>query len=1125
MGWSIHTAPDTGLLVEALARTLAVAPADPFTAEVVAVPTPGIERFLVQRLAAEFGASSAGDGVCANVRFPSPAQVAGDVLAAGSGLTVQEDPWAPGRLAWHVLAAIEASMSQGWAGPLRHHLRETSDRPRGDRRLALAAGVADLFAGYAAQRPALSLAWAAGRAEDGAGSPLPERLRWQFELWRVVRDAVGVADRGERLAEVTARLRAGELDLDLPERLSLFGPTRIPADQLACFTALAWSRDVVVYVADASGARWAALTGHAVPRHVPGRARGAAVDVVGSVSAGVPGALRRDLVEAQIRAQVGHPLLRSLGRDSAEMQLRLQAEGPATVVGHHHPAAGRHLLGWLRDDIAADTVASGGRVLGPGDRSVRVHACHGRPRQVEVLREELLHTLAADPTLQPRDILVMCPDLAGFAPLVTAVLGTAEQPVDSRAAGLRVQVADRSPSLSNSVLVVLEAMLVLLAGRVTANELLDFVALPAVATRLRADDEAMARLRQLAVAAGARWGLHPAHRSTLGLPEVAANTWQAAVDRMLLGVAMSTDGLPTIGRVLPLDEVGSGDAQLVGRFAELFAVLCQAWDALQSARPLAEWIGLLQGWLDAACEPPAEQRWDAPAAAAVLNGLVDDAGPGADTLRLDAAELRLLISERLAGMRPRSRFRAGGVTVSGLLPMRSVPYRVVVLLGLDDGVFPRQTVASGDDVLALEPLLGERDPASEDRQLLLDAVMAAGDRLVITYSGADPRTNEDRPPAVPLAELLDALDATATLPGGRVRDQVLVRHPLQPTDEANFIPGRLGEPDAFSHDPTARRGAQALRGTPTPVPTLAGAAATTPVVAEVTLAQLARFWRHPVQGFLRDGLGLTASTWDDAACDDLALHADALQAWALGNELLGWLEQGEDPTRAWTAALLSGHAPVGQAGVAAVNAQITTAQRIHLEAAARRVGAARTVPVDHHLPGGPRIVGTVVGLYDTGLVRTTFSKAKPKHRLPIYLDLLALAAATGQQPTAWLVHSGGVERLTLADTADQAAARLSRLAQTYAQGLARPLPLPLESSWTWHTHPHLTGPRRVAKTAVTWSKSPGGDQYDAAHVRVWGVGAPFEAIHAPAAPGAPGVSWFEDLAALLWGGLLIGAPS
>ena len=97
--------------------------------------------------------------------------------------------------------------------------------------------------------------------------------------------------------------------------------------------------------------------------------------------------------------------------------------------------------------------------------------------------------------------------------------------------------------------------------------------------------------------------------------------------------------------------------------------------------------------------------------------------------------------------------------------MRSVPHRVVCLLGLDDDAFPRKAPRDGDDLLLDDPWIGERDPRSEDRQLLLDALMAASERLIITYTGNDERTNKRRPPAVPVGELLDTIDDTARCEG------------------------------------------------------------------------------------------------------------------------------------------------------------------------------------------------------------------------------------------------------------------------------------------------------------------------------------------------------------------------
>ena len=188
--------------------------------------------------------------------------------------------------------------------------------------------------------------------------------------------------------------------------------------------------------------------------------------------------------------------------------------------------------------------------------------------------------------------------------------------------------------------------------------------------------------------------------------------------------------------------------------------------------------------------------------------MLQQAGSRADTaLRLP--DIRALLDQHLAGRPTRANFRTGTLTVCTMVPMRSVPHRVVCLVGLDDGVFPRLGVVDGDDALARDPMTGERDIRSEDRQLLLDAIGAATEKLVITYTGANEYSGQPRPPAVPLDELLDTLDMTTT---EKIRKRIVIEHPLQPFDIRNVIPGELVPNVPFSFDPTALRAAQASAG-------------------------------------------------------------------------------------------------------------------------------------------------------------------------------------------------------------------------------------------------------------------------------------------------------------------------
>ena len=179
----------------------------------------------------------------------------------------------------------------------------------------------------------------------------------------------------------------------------------------------------------------------------------------------------------------------------------------------------------------------------------------------------------------------------------------------------------------------------------------------------------------------------------------------------------------------------------------------------------------------------------------------------ASAVALSCDDIRSLLAERLKGRPTRANFRTGHLTVCTLVPMRSIPHRVVCLLGLDDGSFPRHIERDGDDLTARDQRVGDRDARSEDRQLLLDALLAAQDHLVVTYAGRDERSNLRRPPAVPVGELLDVVEHTVRTPTGRVRDAIVFEHPLQPFDKRNFERDAAGAGPAveFRRTPPRRR--------------------------------------------------------------------------------------------------------------------------------------------------------------------------------------------------------------------------------------------------------------------------------------------------------------------------------
>ena len=1062
----LHRGPSTELLAGGLAELLAEPLPDPFAEEIVVVPARGVERWLTQRMSHRLGAGPrGGDGVCAGVRFLNPHSLV--ALLTG---TTDDDPWDPDRFVWPLLETIDASLDEPWCATLAHHLGHDAEGEsaelRRDRRFSVARRLAGLFASYAVQRPQLLVDWREGRDDDGWGTQLAGDLSWQPFLWRSLLQRIDAPPPDVRHRVAVDAIRAGS-DLALPDRLSMFGHTRLPTTELQLLRAVAEVRDVHLWLPQASPGAWARL---AEPT--------------------ASGPVRR--ADDESGRLLSHPLLSSLGRDSRELQRSLVLLGDVVDRElHDDRPTPDTLLGWLQQDLRQDQHSGPvTRSMRLHDRSVQVHACHGPARQVEVLREVLVGLMEDDPTLEPRDVLVMCPDVEAYAPLFSATFGLAEVVGDQGHPGhqLRVRLADRGLAGTNPLLGLAATLVQLAGGRATASEVLDLAGSVPVRHRFGFDDEELAELTQWVDRAGIRWGLSPMLRRSFGLEGFDENTWEAGLHRVLAGVAMA-EGAGFVGGRVPLDDVGSSSIDLAGRLAELVDRLEVAVRSLRSATTVSTWISALGEAVGSLGSVASQDAWQQAQLDRELSSVLDASDGSHRSTPLGLADVRRLLEHRLQPRPTRANFRTGHLTVCTMVPMRSVPHRVIALVGLDDGVFPRATVADGDDALLRAPVTGERDARGEDRQLLLDAVLAAEEHLVLTYTGANVTNNQPVPPAVPLDELLDALELTA--PGAR--EAVSHRQPLQPFDPANFQVGDGLPP--FSFDAAASGAASALQQERLrPLPFLAAPFERRPD-PDVALADLQSFYRNPVRGFLRMGIDVSVPEEHVESSDAMPVALDHLEEWALGDRVLRKILDGADAQAVLQAELLRGTLPPRKLGQLALEDVCTKVQALRDAAADHREEAVpASIDVTVELGDGRRLTGVVPDVRGRRIVRVNYSKLSAKHRLAAWVDLLALSAAHPDR--AWTAATYGWSKrygkegpawsILHVEAAD-ALPRLRALVDVFDRGLCEPLPLFAKTSAAWAFAAHRGNDAdSAAHNAWRGSDAYPGERSDPAHVRVHG---------------------------------------
>ena len=1087
----VHRAESGAVLAEGLSRLLADPLEDPFAREIVAVPAKGVERWLTQRLSLRLGTSllagiASNDGVCANVVFPSPRQLLEDTVAEMSpDLGERLAMWAPRRLTWSVLAALDGNLDEDWCRLPRQYLfpNDAGEDEASDRRLGFASRVARLFDAYARSRPEMLARWATGEYVLSDGSPIAAPEQWQPRLWRSVLDALGGPSPMDLHTQLVEEVRTHPKRLALPRRLSVFGPSRMTRRNLEMFHALAEHRDVHLWLHHGSPALWESVSRS-------------------------PAAVRR----SEDITPVSNPLLRSLSRDVRELQMLLRTYAPDhTSVHHPSPVLSEDsdLLRKVRGDLATDTVPETPAALHTADRSVQVHACHGRTRQVEVLRDVVVGLLADDPTLEPRDVLVMCPDIETFAPLLSAVFAPRSPGHETHPAEqIRVHIADRALHQSNPVLAVLDALLEFGTARHTANEVLGFAELPAVARRFRWDDQTREQLRAWTRASNVRWGLKDADRSQWQLNRVTDGTWRHGVDRLLLGAAFdaANDDTRPVAQLLPAEDIDSADLDLLGRFAEFLDRVDAAQSLLTQPHTATEWADILLEVTTGLTLPDPDAPWQSLQLRELLQEvLTDNVGGAASHLVLTLQEVRPALREALAGRPTRAGFRTGALTVCELVPMRSVPHRVVILLGMDDGAFPRQSVRDGDDLLARDPWTGDRDPRSEDRQLFLDAIGAASEQLIVIYTGHDQRTGAPVPPAVPLGELLDALNRTAVGADGQsARETVTTHHPLQPFDPRAFITGALATARPFSFDPRAYAGAISAAQDRSAPPLLADTPLPTLTPSDVALEDLVALLSHPARGFLRQRLQISTTEVDEALEDSLPLELTALEQWALGDRVLRELLKGSDTARIRDRELARGTLPPGPLGTQELNVVGPRAKAIARAADPLLLEEAESYDIDVDLGDGSRLLGTVNSVRGTCLTGIGYGSLGPRHRLSAWLRLLALTVTFPNE--TWQAVTLGLDRdrtqcarSTLRPVSAEVAGRLIRqYVALYRDGLRAPLPVSPRSSEAYAVRRSSGTPPQLARSeaARQWNdawKVPG-EQSDDAHTLLFGAAEPFEVL-------------------------------
>ncbi len=1013
-------------------RSIASPMSSPLAPETIVVPARGWESWFSRRLAHQ-------RGCWAQFRFMLPGQWISQTLE-----NCLDADQAPNReqdaLTWIIARHLPGLLDDDAFGAVRSYMFQPEGGTDLQRLIDLSRCISDLFDRYLLHRPELIEGWNQGIDWPDCGVPTPPAAAWQRRLWQAI-----TQDKRRRYRSVSAMADDLKTSIQpgtdqIPERLSVWLSGSVVPAHLRFLEAVGEHSNVGLFVLSPACEYWGDMYGK---RQLLRKLREHSQS------------LRQFCAEHHV--DLLHPLLASMGELSRQQQMlmvdldsspwRIRDVTADSFEEDDSSAEEVPLLNDLQSDIHFATEPEHREL--PRDNSVRIHSCHSAIREVEVLHDRVREALEDDPQLAPEDIAVFCPDLDNYAPLIQAVFGLTRP---GTAGHIPFQVAGRSARRTRPMIDAWLKVLDVFESRVSATDILDLLNTEVVRDRVGLDLSEVEKIAEWLDDAGVRWGLDAEHRQSEDLPGTDLNTWEFGLDRLTLGYAMPPASSQIVGQVANLDRVEGLSGATLGRLWSLISRLRQWRDRISQDRPVAEWrepLGrIARDFLETDLDETGYQ---------IVLDAIDKVATLAEDGDFDTpVSFAVAVREvtRQLDSASAASFRHGGIVFCDLGAVRSLPYKVICLLGMNDGLFPRGDRSVGFDLMRFHRTLGDISPRDEDRHLFLEAMLAAGNRLIITCQGQDVRDQRPRPPSVPVQELLDVLEQTDDTDG--IRDTLFIRHPLQ-AFAPQYFDGQSDVPASF--DSVALLAAQRLQGQPEQTAVFAeeplavparlndGAATeATDEVESLSIGDLRTLHEKPWRLFLRRvGVGDISVAEDGKDREPLVL--DSLEKWQAGDVWLSQTQAGVSEDVIAQQLVRTGSIPAGSAGESVVRSLKQDAARIVASMQKAELSAStESLPI--HLPiADVLLTGEVRGWTGSAIHRGMFSKVKVKYAVRLWIDHLLATATCNRvlEPAALIGRDGKMVTLQGIEP-DQAIAHLETLAGIWRMGCCLPLPFFIDDS-------------------------------------------------------------------------------
>lgn len=996
----IHISNRMEILIDHLADVVSLSIDSPLIPESIVVQSQGMSRWISMELAKK-------NGVWANCNYIFPNKFIKDMFKTSMSEIEQSELFESEILTWRIIQQLRLLLDKTEFVELQAYITNNDSELK---IYQLAEKIADTFDQYTLYRGDILQQWESGA--DGG---------WQAILWRALTSENKEYHRSKLKSEFIKRIKNSEIDTALlPRRVILFALSYMPAFHIEILTAVATFVDVHIFVLSPCREYWGDILSQ--KKLLKMNRKISSIDEEGNA----------------LLASLG-----DLGKNFSNLILECSDMFDASIEEHesYMESESDSLLASIQNGILNLRNADEKNKIAifSADKSISVHVCHSALREVEVLHDQLLDMFATMDGLMPRDIIVMMPDLVAYSAYISAVFSGGQE----SGCHIPFTIADKSIRSEGRVGETLLAIMNLVDSRFTAPELFEILSFEAVCSLFDINLSDMPLIKKWLEETHITWGMTPEERTKFGFPEYFEGTWMHGLQRLLLGYAVSSDENSLVMGILPFDNMEGDHARILGHFVKFVKKLHSTVLSLKSNRSLLQWQETLKTVQSNFIKSSKEVSREYNVVERIIESLSDIETLSGYKNEVGLDVIKFWFQKRLEYEKKVGGFLSGKVTFCEMLPMRSIPMKVVVLLGMNDGAFPRQSNSPSFDIIPVNPRAGDRSLRNEDRYLFLEAILASRQRFYISYTGLDIRDDSIIPPSVLVSELLDFIDRgyicnTSSSEKVEFKQTLLTRHRLQPFSSAYF--DGL-DTKFFSYSSANLLAVRGLVNVENRKPYFFNSSISTPDESyrNVSISDLLKFFENPSAFILRSRLGIKAEESVLPLEEREIFELNNLTSFKIKKELLERVMGGAKLQAMQSITRAKGILPPNAHGDA-VFSKLSFEAILFAEKVLKNIeNKSLLQPLDvDFVIGKFRIYGRITKIYSEHLLRYRTSKLSAKDQLKLWIEhiILNFVNPEGYPLKSKLIMLDG--SISLSSTLDSKEI-LENILNLYWEGLSRPL--------------------------------------------------------------------------------------